>query len=162
MKDIRYCITCGLADPSKQKCQRTGAPIANPQTEYCSYHLKELSKCDWCGTPVIIPIIYSVPHDDNTEEQHLICHNCLQKSGLCLTCKHGAYCDFEESSSTLPKQVQKQIRQGNQIMITTVVNPDRIRETCQKNCKCFSEEFGCLRQNNQTCGEWAFGLSKAR
>lgn len=162
MKDIRYCITCGLADLTQSVCQLTGTPIADPQKEYCSKHIRELQHCEWCGTPVIVPIIYAVKHNDNFMEEHLICHNCLKKSGLCPTCAHSAHCDFEENPIALPKQVQKQIRQGNQVMITTVVNPDRIRETCQKNCKCFSEEFGCLRQNNQTCGEWTFGLSKAR
>ena len=70
------------------------------------------------------------------------------------------YCDFEENPIALPKQIQQQIRQGNSIISTVVVNPERIRETCEKNCKCFSKEFGCLRQNCQTCGEWTFRFSK--
>ncbi len=38
-------------------------------------------------------------------------------------------------------------------MQSVVMNPERIRETCQKNCKCWNDEMGCLRQNG-TCGQY--------
>lgn len=155
MKDLRYCITCGLQDPSQRVCRLTGRAIADPQKEYCSNHVREIHQCEWCGSVVLKPTIYSI--DD---EYHAICGKCSEMSGLCPTCEHGKYCDFEENPIGISKQTQQQIRQGNQIMITTVVNPERIRETCAKNCKCFSEEFGCLRQINQSCGEWSFRFRK--
>ena len=155
MKDIKYCISCGLADPTKTTCQLTGLPIDNPQKDFCSKHTYELARCEWCGAPTLHPIVYSI-----YDEYHSICGKCSEKSGLCPTCTHSAHCDFEENPIALPKQVQQQIRQGNSVISTVVVNPERIRETCAKNCKCFSKEFGCLRQNCQTCGEWTFGFSK--
>lgn len=155
MKDIKYCVTCGFADPTKTMCQLTGLPIDNPQKDFCSKHISILPTCEWCGRFMNPTNIYSIG-----DEIHRICSNCAAQSGYCPTCTHSAHCDFEENPIGIPKQVQQQIRQGNSVISTVVVNPERIRETCAKNCKCFSEEFGCLRQNCQTCGEWTFGLSK--
>ena len=62
-------------------------------------------------------------------------------------CKEAHICDFETNSSSLPKQVQQTSRQGNMVMQTVVKNPERIRITCEKGCKCWSDEFGCLKQN---------------
>jgi hypothetical protein len=47
----------------------------------------------------------------------------------------------------------KEIRQGNMIAQQQVQNPERIRQTCQKGCKCWDEEFGCLKSNG-CCGNW--------
>lgn len=155
MKDIKYCISCGFADKDSSHCRLKNYPIGELEKEYCSGHTDTIPTCEWCGRFMNPTNIYSI---DN--EFHMICSNCAELSGHCPTCTHSAHCDFEENPIGLPKQVQQQIRQGNSVISTVVVNPERIRETCAKNCKCFSEEFGCLRQNCQTCGEWTFGLSK--
>ena len=84
---------------------------------------------------------------------HILCPNCASQLNSCGFCKNGGKCDFETNPSSLPKFVQKQIRQGNMIAVTDIPNPERIRQTCQKGCPCFDPEFGCLKQNN-TCGKW--------
>ena len=155
MKDIKYCATCGFADKGSSYCRLKSHPIGNSAKEYCSEYTTIIPTCEWCGRFMNPTNVYSV-----NDEIHMICSVCAGQSGLCPTCAHSAHCNFEENPIALPKQTQQQIRQGNSVISTVVVNPERIRETCQKNCKCFSEEFGCLRQNCQTCGEWTFGLSK--
>lgn len=32
------------------------------------------------------------------------------------------------------------------ITVTEVMNPERIRQTCEKGCDCFSADFGCMKQ----------------
>jgi hypothetical protein len=58
---------------------------------------------------------------------HILCPSCADQLNSCGFCKNGDKCDFETNSSSLPKFVQKQIRQGNMISVTTVKNPERIR-----------------------------------
>lgn len=80
-----------------------------------------------------------------------MCGNCFSMAGTCGLCENGTLCDFETNPSPLPKQVQKVIRQGNAIIQTVVKNPERIRETCLKNCPCCDPNFGCFKENG-TCG----------
>ena len=37
-------------------------------------------------------------------------------------------------------------QKGPMQTVTEVMNPERIRETCEKNCHCFDTEFGCGKQ----------------
>lgn len=61
-------------------------------------------------------------------------------------------CEFETNPSTIPKVVQQRIQQGPMTSIVQVKNPTRVEMFC-KNCKCFDEEFGCLKENS-CCGDW--------
>ena len=151
----KSCFNCGYRSLNAQQCPLIG--YTYPQTAnsltVCPYWCADLPKCDICGE--ISPKTALTQASDNSWKR--ICGNCLQKSGTCGLCSHGGICDFETNDSTVPKIIQKQIRQGNQIIVTTVRNPERIRVTCQENCECFSEKFGCLRENG-TCGNYKEGI----
>ena len=147
----KSCLTCAYRNLDPQKCQLIGYDYAaNPHTS-CPYHSIYLTTCGRCGRIIIPPDIYHTLSDDNT--WRTLCKQCNSLSGLCPSCSSANYCDFENNPSPLPKAVEKRFQQGNQIMITTVKNEARVKETCAKNCKCFSEEFGCLRENG-TCGNY--------
>ena len=113
-----------------------------------------MANCQLCGRAGQgLPNLYQV--EDKLFE---LCGDCLSRSGTCGTCKSATTCDFQENPIDIPPVVMREIRNENQIIRQQVENPDRIRETCQKNCECFSEEFGCLRQSCGTCGKWEFYL----
>ena len=131
-------------------CRMTGLTV-NAETDYCSKCVFSLQTCDLCGQETL-NVIYDITNPDKILK---VCQSCSEKSGTCATCKHGAHCAFNEDPSPLPKMVQKQSRQGNMISVMTVPNPERMRETCLKNCDCGSEEFGCMRKNVGCCdGKW--------
>ena len=148
----RTCGQCALMQHNGGICPvfKTAQPPEHPG---CNYHTLELNPCALCGNhmpkgtqfiDVTIPgktIIY--------------CGNCKQHISHCPTCVNGKECRFETDPSPLPKIVQQEIRQGNMISVTTVRNPERIRETCQNGCPCFDTEFGCSRQINY-CGNYKF------
>lgn len=112
--------------------------------------------CSLCGRPCLKDAIISakeVEGPDSNPAYYIICPNCFTQVNTCNLCTYRGECDFETNPSPLPKQIQQTIRQGQMVMQTIVKNPDRIRETCQKSCKCWSDEFGCLKQNG-TCGNY--------
>lgn len=104
--------------------------------------------CSICGRPCFKDAIVSVE-----PIIYAMCAQCYSQCGTCAMCKEAHICDFETNSSSLPKQVQQTSRQGNMVMQTVVKNPERIRITCEKGCKCWSDEFGCLKQNG-SCGNY--------
>lgn len=115
----------------------------------CAKFLASFSKCDVCGNQTT----YTAIDLTNPEEPINICGQCAKMDGTCQLCKY-SYCAFEQDPSPIPKKVQKQIRQGNAVIITEVLNPARIEKFCKDGCICFSEEFGCLKQF-KTCGNWS-------
>ena len=106
--------------------------------------------CNYCGNPASTAV-------DN-EGRHS-CIKCLQLFNTCHMCTERQKCDFETNPSSLPKQVQKTVRQGNMVMQTVEKNPARIDISCKAGCLCFSEEFGCLKQNG-TCGNYTEVIPK--
>jgi hypothetical protein len=147
----KTCQTCGYSSLNTEQCPLIGYKYQQNEKDICPHWTRELVTCGRCNQ--IIPIRhYTLTYfSDGTYKP--ICENCLKLSGHCGGCSKSTTCDFETNPSPTPKAVQKRIQQGNQIMVATVKNPDRIRETCQKNCECFSEEFGCCRELN-TCGNY--------
>ena len=87
-------------------------------------------------------------------ETHSICKQCQKLIGHCNTCRRASACAFETDPSDLPKVIQQQVRQGNMISVMTVKNPSRIDITCKKGCPCFDSEIGCLRESNNSCGNY--------
>ena len=81
----------------------------------------------------------------------LICPDCAAQRYKCPTCETARLCDFETNPSSIPKIIQKQIRQGNMISVVTTKNPERIEITCKKNCPCFNHEKQCC--NKELYGE---------
>jgi len=140
---INYCKTCGLRDLSQPLCRLFKHQI-NPEQDFCSRHTKSLMRCEICGTEILVPYI-----DISTEgEYHVLCNTCASERSTCRYCKKNTECAFENDPSPLPKVVMKTMQQGNSYIQTQVINPDRIRETCEKKCSCFDAKNGCLRQNN--------------
>ena len=112
--------------------------------------------CSICGKACLENAIISaieVEGPGTNPAYYVMCPRCYSLCGSCVMCVSARSCPFETDPSPLPKQVQKTIRQGNMVMQGIVPNPDRIRETCQKSCKCWSDDFGCLKQNG-TCANY--------
>lgn len=139
---VNTCRTCGLADLRQNVCRVNGSAI-EPDKDFCSKHNKNPVVCEYCNSLTLQP--FFVQDGDNW---HCICNNCRVKLSSCSFCQNANICSFETDPSDLPKMVQQQIRQGNQVMITTVKNPSRVAITCQNNCRCFNQDFGCMRQFN--------------
>ena len=149
MEQFKSCLNCAYHTLNPQKCPLIGYAYSGNGNQVCPYWAHELPKCDYCGRIEQDCSILEAT-DGNWKR---LCHDCRSKLGTCAMCKKSITCDFETNPSPIPKAVEKRFQQGNQIMVTTVKNEERIRETCRKNCKCFSEEFGCLRENG-TCGKY--------
>lgn len=137
---IKYCQTCGLFDKIHSSCPLLRMPV-DPTKDFCSKHNKTVKRCEVCGVPTLQTIV--VPDGD---KWHELCQDCVFKISNCIFCKISNTCDFETNPSSLPKMVQQEIRQGPMISVTTVKNPERIRQTCQKGCKCYDDYFGCMRE----------------
>ena len=100
-----------------------------------------IMNCETCGRPIDQQVL--CPDGDSW---HILCSDCASYLNTCAFCKKVDTCTFETDPSPLPKMVQKQIRQGPMITVTEIMNPERIRQTCEKDCDCFDANFGCMRQ----------------
>ena len=148
MEYIFHCNTCGLHDPSQNICLLYKHQV-DPNEDFCSKH-KQVHRCERCNTITLTPII-----EMEGDIVHLLCVQCASERSTCSFCSHNNGCSFENDPSPLPKVVMQTMQQGSMYMQTQVRNPERIRETCQKNCECFDTENGCLRQNNY-CNKHSF------
>ena len=114
----------------------------------------EILKCNYCGRPHLENAIISANPDPEAESAWFImCADCFQQTKTCTMCICAKACNFETSTDPSPKQVQQTIRQGNMTIQSIVKNPDRIEKTCKNDCKCWSDDFGCLKENG-TCGQY--------
>lgn len=147
------CGKCGLRvrTPDGMFCYRTSKKV-NPDKDFCSHFQEELIICEICGHPIVKDQV--IFDSDDNETFHTICPNCVTLMGTCSICDKATTCDFKTNPVPIPFTVQKKIQRGPMTAVTEILNPERIRETCQKNCECFSEEFGCLRQTCQTCNKF--------
>ena len=145
---MNYCKTCGFLDRRQNVCQLTGWQV-QPNNDFCFRHQEEVDKCDFCGSPVIDPLLYL----NEDQKVFFVCHSCKDKFGTCGTCKRKQDCSFIADQS-MPDMVQKQIRQGNMTTVMPVMNPQKIEKHCKNGCVCFDAEFGCLKQNCGTCGKY--------
>ena len=100
-------------------------------------------QCETCGRPTEQQVL--CPDGD---KWHILCPSCATQLNTCAFCKKSNTCLFETDPSPLPKTIQKQFRQGPMITVTEVMNPERIRQTCEKGCDCFDTDFECMRQFN--------------
>ena len=138
------CNTCGLLDPMQRVCQLFRIQV-DPAADYCPKHVKreDIITCEICGNITTNPMI-----DIYDSITTIMCKQCQVRANTCDMCIFGNECSFETDPSPLPKIVQKQIRQGPTITVSQVMNPERIEITCKKNCRCFSLEEGCGKQNS--------------
>lgn len=144
------CYNCLWKD-EQNFCHKIKMTISNTSKECPAYTTtQDIQNCHICGRtlPIKDLIIYS------GKTNLLICPVCSKTLGSCGICENGDYCAFnDDHSCTEPPLIDKIFSQGNTRMQTTIPNPKRIELTCKQKCKCYSEEFGCLRNNN-CCGEY--------
>ncbi len=143
----KSCFTCAYRTLNPQQCPLIGYQYADDRNQVCPYHTTEIVYCARCGN-IIPKRHYMLTHySDGTWKP--TCENCLKLSGTCGGCSKSSTCDFETNPSPIPKAVEKRFQQGNQIIVTTVKNDERINETCAKNCECFDHETRtCCREYN--------------
>lgn len=144
------CKDCGFYVPEQQGCS-LHQKYVNPTEDFCSDHVATLQMCELCGKPI-------VPKNTVWLAHHILCSKCAQlATGTCVGCTH--YNDMcyltDDTTVTEPLKVRKTIRQGNMQMMTEVVNPERIRKTCEAKCFCFDAENGCGKQNGY-CSKFDF------
>ncbi|MDO4966762.1 MAG: hypothetical protein Q4E51_08660 [Lachnospiraceae bacterium] len=148
MMTVIKCGDCAFRSQDGARCGITGISI-DPEVDGCSKGQKSPYVCDICGRFIVESSII----DMDGETPHIICEKCHSKFGTCSLCDSAGYCDFAQNPIQIPPTVQKRIQQGPMIAMTEVMNPERIKETCMKNCGCFDPEIGCLRQSAGTCGK---------
>lgn len=148
---IQNCKTCTLlVSKGNDKFCGLSHYKVDPETDYCSRHPNTALTCEICGSILLSSSIIDLVDDT----PHIICPQCLNLLGTCNLCDHAKVCVFESSPSTLPKTIYKTIQHGPMQATVEVMNPDRIQETCKKECTCWDDECGCLRaQPGQTCGK---------
>ncbi len=148
---IQHCKTCAFLTPKgNDKFCGLGRYKVEPEADYCSHHQATVTVCEICGSALISPGIIDLV--DGTP--HTICPQCLNLLGTCNLCDHAKVCVFESSPSILPKTVHKTIQHGPMQATVEVMNPDRIQETCKKDCTCWNDEWGCTRNlPDHTCGK---------
>ena len=144
---VKYCRTCALANLKLLKCRRFGHSI-NPNEDFCSRHYGAIPTCAICGQEMLKET--SFIDFKNGEHLRIICQKCNEMLHTCALCKNGQDCAFNNDPSPIPKQIQKQYRNGPMISVVQEINPERVAITCAKGCSCYNPENGCLRQYN-TC-----------
>ena len=152
---IKHCSTCYLrrrAQDQQLYCALTKLPILNPNEESCSHHQDSVLNCQICGKPVMRSTDLELIQlkNETVEKWISVCHNCGELVWRCSGCSHVSTCEFETNSDPTPKVIQKQIRQGNQIIVSGVKNPERIEKFC-KNCKCFCKDENDCAKNFNWC-----------
>ena len=141
--EYKNCRHCSIADLHQNKCRLTGLPI-DPDNDYCSHGTKHLPTCSICRSPFISGTGLIVMENDIPHE---ICGRCAAAKNTCAICSKVNTCEFETNPDPLPKTVREQIQQGGAIMITEMINPERVQKFCL-TCDCWSEEIGgCARRN---------------
>lgn len=145
---LSRCRLCSLYELGNQTCKIFKTAI-NPEEPGCPYFTKELTKCDSCGKAILNA--REVFLEEFNGKTLSLCEECNAQALSCAFCSSGTLCDFETNPSPTPKAVQKQVRQGYTIMTTTVKNPTRIAETCEKNCKCWDADQKICRKEQHYC-----------
>ena len=139
----RTCKECAYFDD--MRCKISGQPAISHNIACASFSSKRY-ECDICHRQIHhTEVIY------DSKSNKIVCSDCCNRLSTCDNCHNGHLCLFETDPSTLPKQVQKQYRQGNMIGQTIVKNPDRIRETCQKGCPCWDAETESCNKQLRYC-----------
>lgn len=153
----KSCLNCGYRTFNPQQCPLINYQYTEDRNTVCPYWVAELVTCAICGNVIPKKNYTLTQFKDGSWKP--TCDNCLNKSGTCATCSKSSTCDFETNPSPLPKVIQKQIRQGNQILVTTVRNPSRIEITCKKNCDCWDEENQQCSKEYSCCSKYIDNLS---
>lgn len=151
---MKLCKDCSLFKFNNFVCPIFG-PEVKGTTEGCpKYKDGPIQVCAVCGRPLIDKSFLNF--DLSFENFVEICPDCSAKSGTCALCKATVGCDFQSNPINIPPLVMQTVRQGNAVIQTQVVNPERVKATCENGCPCWDkEEKECWRQHpNQTCGNY--------
>ena len=143
MNNIKICENCALY--RQNICALNGSQ--RDKNDYCSNFKKYLNICDCCGKEHIQSFLCSW---DN-ENYITLCGVCFQAASTCDLCANESNCAFEQDPSPIPKQIMKNIRQGNMMIQTSVKNPERVDKFCT-NCHCFNVEENTCNKEFNYCG----------
>lgn len=149
------CVSCIhlTKTPDTTTCALLKIPI-NPEEDTCPYHSDEIQYCTLCRKQFI-------GKPNLTEHKGIfitLCPQCNSLLGRCPTCTKANKCELQTDTS-MPTTIRRQIQQNGMIFEQDVINPSKI-EKCCKPCECFSEEFGCFKQNSQCCNNYELGVSE--
>ena len=139
----RTCKECAYFDD--MRCKMSGQPAISHNIACASFSSKRY-ECDICHRQIHhTEVIY------DSKSNKIVCSDCCNRLSTCDNCHNGNICLFETDPSPLPKQIQKQIRQGNMIGQTIIKNPDRTLITCKKGCPCWDAETESCNKQLRYC-----------
>lgn len=139
----RTCKECAYFDD--MRCKISGQPAVSHNVA-CASFSSQRYECDVCHRQIHhTEVIY------DSKSNKIVCSDCCNRLSTCDNCHNGNICLFETDPSPLPKQIQKQIRQGNMIGQTIIKNPDRILITCKKGCPCWNAETESCNKQLRYC-----------
>lgn len=139
----RTCKECAYFDD--MRCKISGQPAISHNVA-CASFSSQRYECDICHRQIHhTEVIY------DSKSNKIVCSDCGNRLSTCDNCHNGNICFFETDPSPLPKQIQKQIRQGNMIGQTIIKNPDRILITCKKGCPCWDAETESCNKQLRYC-----------
>lgn len=151
---LKRCGRCALqAAMGSCPVYRTQMP---EDQQACPNFKMNLENCDICGNLILKnPVV-----DEDETGIHLICGDCLERP-KCHSCETNTYCSFHQNKECkLPPVIVKVVHpQPNMSVQQQVINPDRIAETCAKECQCYYEAglkdgAHCLRQTVGCCDKY--------
>lgn len=139
----RTCKECAYFDD--MRCKISGQPAISHNVA-CASFSSQRYECDICHRQIHhTEVIY------DSKSNKIVCSDCCNRLSTCDNCHNGNICLFETDPSPLPKQIQKQYRQGNMIGQTIIKNPDRILITCKKGCLCWDAETESCNKQLRYC-----------
>ena len=139
----RTCKECAYFDD--MRCKISGQPAISHNIA-CASFSSQRYECDICHRQIHhTEVIY------DSKSNKIVCSDCCNRLSTCDNCHNGPICLFETDPSPLPKQIQKQIRQGNMIGQTIIKNPDRTLITCKKGCPCWDAETESCNKQLRYC-----------
>lgn len=139
----RTCKECAYFDD--MRCKISGQPAISHNVA-CASFSNQRYECDICHRQIHhTEVIY------DSKSNKIVCLDCCNRLSTCDNCHNGNICLFETDPSPLPKQIQKQYRQGNMIGQTIIKNPDRILITCKKGCPCWDAETESCNKQLRYC-----------
>lgn len=141
----RSCDNCVLRKSAQGIC-----PIFRRDTSGkagCPCFSTEFVPCDVCGAHIITAAMLEI---DESGHVHQMCQECA-KLPLCATCIHKDECDFQRDATChIPPVIAVQERQGNVIIQTQKINPERVKATCANGCLCCHDST-CFKSGGVGC-----------
>ena len=129
------CSSCDFYDVNSSFCRQLNIVT---KAQDCPIHSTKWGVCEKCGRLLLRS------QGVVSENGEFRCEACSQST--CRNCVH-SNCAFIEDKS-LPDYVMQISQQGPVTVQKQVLNPEKLAKHC-KNCHCFSDEIGCMKQ----CGK---------